>query len=119
MGLNSSNRKNSNFGSNKRPLVGKEKGKGEKVNWIANCTRSGCVGCGGEDGSSNHLGRSGELLVLVIGDEALPMCYWPHCDGREERVAAGCSRRNIWGWRRSRKINQEKKECFEDPKRLF
>ena len=72
MGLNSSNRKNSNFGSNKRPLVGKEKGKGKKVNWIASCTRSGCVGCGGKDGSSNHLGRSGELLVLVIGDEALP-----------------------------------------------
>ena len=44
MGLNSSNRKTHNFGTNKKPLVAKEKGKGEKVNWLANFTRSGCVG---------------------------------------------------------------------------
>ena len=32
MGLNSSNRKSTYFGNNRKPLVGKEKGRGEKVN---------------------------------------------------------------------------------------
>ena len=26
----------------------------------------------GEDGSSNHAGRTGELIVMVVGDEAVP-----------------------------------------------
>ena len=35
MGLNSSNRKTQNFGANKKPLVAKEQGKGEKGNFYA------------------------------------------------------------------------------------
>ena len=72
MGINSANRKNTYFGSTKRPLIGKEKARGEKVNWISNFTRSGCIGCRGEDCNLNHAGRSGEPLILVVGDEAVP-----------------------------------------------
>ena len=117
MGLNWSNRKSTYFGSNRRPLIGKEKGRGEKVNWMSNFTRSGCIGCRGEDGILNHTGRSGEPLILIVGDEAVPSavgftskggkveCSWvlkkEHL--RLEEVAKLLGR-----------INQEKKEWDRD-----
>ena len=44
MGINSANRKSTYFGTNRKPLIGKEKGRGEKVNWLANFTRMVALG---------------------------------------------------------------------------
>ena len=92
MEINSFPRKNSQFGSNRRALLLKENGgKGEKRNWTANFTREGCVGSKDADGNNwnnCHNGRSGEPIIMIIGDEATPpvvgyikvgegnMCSW-------------------------------------------
>ena len=71
--LNSSVRKNHNFGANKKVVFPKSSGgRGEGKNWIANFTRGGCVGCRDVKGDSCHDGRSGEPIILIMGDEATP-----------------------------------------------
>ena len=71
--LNSATRKHHNFGANRKPIIQKEGGgKGEGRNWVANFTRGDCMGCRDVKGENCHVGRSGEPLVLIIGDEATP-----------------------------------------------
>ena len=72
--LNSSVRKNHNFGANKKAVFPKSSGgRGEGKNWIVNFTRGGCVGCREAKGDSCHDGRSGEPIILIMGDEATPL----------------------------------------------
>jgi len=47
--------------------------RGEDRNWIASFTKAGCISCKGESGELNHKGRRNEPIVLVVGDEAVPM----------------------------------------------
>ena len=113
MGLNSSNRKNTYFGNNRKPLVGKEKGRGEKVNWLANFTRSGCIGCRGEDGNLNHSGRSGEPLVLIVGDEAVPSAVGFTSKGKKVECSWVLKKEHLRLEEVAKllgRINQEKKE---------
>ena len=71
--VNSSARRQHNMGANRMGVFPREGGgKGEGRNWLANFTRAGCVGCKDKDGKNQHNGRSGEPLILVIGDEATP-----------------------------------------------
>jgi hypothetical protein len=72
--LNNSSRYRNEFGKNSRPLFpAKGKGRGEETrNWIASFNRTGCIGC--KDGNDSvHKGRDGKPVVLVVGDEAVPM----------------------------------------------
>ncbi len=61
-----------NFRMNRRGLIGNTAGRGEKRNWIASFTRVECLWCK-TNGEGNHKGRTGNPLVMVIGDEAMPM----------------------------------------------
>ena len=71
--INSSVRKNHNFGANKKAVFPKSNGgRGEGKNWLASFTRGGCVGCRDSKGVNCHDGRSGEPVILVVGDEATP-----------------------------------------------
>jgi hypothetical protein len=70
--LNHSSRARNNFGLNKRGLTGPGAGRGEKRNWIASFTRVGCLRCK-TNGEGNHKGRTGNPLIMVIGDEATPI----------------------------------------------
>ena len=71
--LNSSVRKNHNFGANKKAVFPKSNGgRGEEKNWLASFTRGGCVECRDVKGDNCHVGRSGEPVILVVGDEATP-----------------------------------------------
>ena len=71
--INSSVRKNHNFGANKKAVFPKSNGgRGEDKNWLASFTRGGCVGCRDVKGYNCHDGRSGEPVILVVGDEATP-----------------------------------------------
>ena len=71
--MNSSARKSHNFGANKKTIFQKSNsGRGEGKNWIANFTRGGCVGCRDVKGNNCHVGRSGEPIILIIGDEVTP-----------------------------------------------
>ena len=115
--LNSSNRKSNYFGSNRRPLISKEKGKGEKVNWISNFTRSGCVGCRGEDGVMNHTGRSGEPLILIVGDESVPSAVGFTSKGGKVECSWIIKKEHLRLEEVARllgRINQEKKEWDRD-----
>ena len=113
MGLNSSNRKSTYFGSNRKPLMGKEKGRGEKVNWLANFTRSGCIGCRGEDGNLTHSGRSGEPLIMVVGDEAVPSVVGYTSKGKKVECSWVLKKEHLRLEEVAKllgRINQEKKE---------
>jgi hypothetical protein len=71
--LNHSGRPKNNFGANKEPIFpGGKNGKQESRNWIASFTKSGCLGCRDAQGKVTHKSRSGDLVILVIGDEATP-----------------------------------------------
>jgi hypothetical protein len=71
--LNHSGRPNNNFGIKKEPLFpGGKDGKQESRNWFASFTKSGCLSCRDEDGKVTHKARSGDPVLLVIGDEATP-----------------------------------------------
>ena len=71
--LNSSARKSHNFGAHKKAIFQKSNGgRGEGKNWIANFTRGGCVGCRDVKGNNCPVGRSGEPIILIIGDEVTP-----------------------------------------------
>jgi hypothetical protein len=71
--LNNSGRPKNNFGANKEPLFpGGKNGRQESRNWIANFTKSGCLGCRDSQGKVTHKSRSGDPVILVIGDEATP-----------------------------------------------
>jgi hypothetical protein len=70
--LNHASRARNNFGMNRRGLTGQTAGRGEKRNWIASFTRVGCLGCK-TNGEGNHKGRTGNPLIMIIGDEATPM----------------------------------------------
>ncbi len=59
----------------------------EKSNWISTFTRVGCLKCK-ERGEGTHRGRTGDPLLLVVGDEATPMSVgytnkggWIHVPG--------------------------------------
>ena len=70
--MNSAARKNNNFGMGKAVFEKAGGGKGEDKNWISSFTRGGCVGCKDREGKSTHTGRTGEPVVLIMGDEATP-----------------------------------------------
>jgi hypothetical protein len=71
--LNHSGKFTNGFGKNNRPLFpSKGKGRGvETRNWISTFKVAGCIGCK-DGGESVHKGRSGQPVVLVVGDEAVP-----------------------------------------------
>jgi hypothetical protein len=92
--LNHASRARNNFGMNRRGLTGHTAGRGEKRNWIASFTRVGCLGCK-TNGEGNHKGRTGNPLIMVIGDEATPMTVgFTKKDGGN--LVHGCSKRNTW-----------------------
>jgi hypothetical protein len=85
MVMNSSARSRKNFGTNKEALFPKAGGqKGEKVNWTATFTRTGCIACRDEQDRANHSGRTSTPIVLVIGDEAVPIFCGHTRKGEEE-----------------------------------
>jgi len=89
MVMNSSARPRNNFGTNKEALFPKAGGqKGEKVNWTATFTRTGCIACRDEQDRANHSGRTSTPIVLVIGDEAVPIVCGHTRKGEEE---PGCT----------------------------
>ncbi len=72
--VNNSRRYRNEFGKNNKPLFpSKAKGRGEKTrNWIASFNWTGCIGC--KDGNDSvHKGRDGKPVVIVVGDEAVPI----------------------------------------------
>jgi len=71
--LNHSGKFTNGFGKNNRPLFpSKGKGRGvETRNWISTFKVAGCIGCK-DGGESVHKGRTGQPVVLVVGDEAVP-----------------------------------------------
>jgi hypothetical protein len=71
--LNHSGRPKNNFGTNKAPLFpGGKDGKQESRNWFASFTKSGCLSCRDKDGKVTHKSRTGDPVILVIGDETAP-----------------------------------------------
>ncbi len=71
--LNHSGRPKNNFGTNRAPLFpgGKEE-KQESRNWFASFTKSGCLSCRDKDGKVSHKSRTGDPVILVVGDEVAP-----------------------------------------------
>ncbi len=72
--LHSSSRMRNSMGTGRTalfPKAGKEKG--EDRNWVATFTKAGCISCKDEGGALNHRGRKNEPIILVMGDEAVPM----------------------------------------------
>jgi hypothetical protein len=85
--VNNSSRNRNGFGTNKRALFPKEgKDRGEDKNWIATFNRGGCLNCKDERGELNHQGRTGEPVILIVGDEATPMMTG-YTTGKEEEMA--------------------------------
>jgi hypothetical protein len=96
--LNHASRARNNFGMNRRGLTGNTAGRGEKRNWIASFSRVGCLGCK-TNREGNHKGRTGNPLIMVIGDEAMPMTVgFTKKEGGES--CAWVLKRNIWVWMR-------------------
>ena len=112
--LNSSNRRNHNFGPNRQAIFARKDGqKGEDRNWTATFTRQGCVVCRKEDGGLNHKGRNGEPGIVIIGDGSVPAVTGYTVQGKED----GCAwvfRKELLGLEEVpnilRKINEEKRE---------
>jgi hypothetical protein len=72
--VNNSSRYRNEVGKNNKPLFpSKGKGRGEETrNWIASFNRTGCIGC--KDGNDSvHKGRDVKPVVMVVGDEAVPI----------------------------------------------
>jgi hypothetical protein len=71
--MNHSGRPKNNFGTNRAPLFpGGKEGKQESRNWFASFTKSGCLSCRDKDGKVSHKSRTGDPVILVVGDETAP-----------------------------------------------
>jgi hypothetical protein len=113
MKLNHSGRPRKNFGSGREPLFpGGKNGKQECRNWVASFTKSGCLSCRDEQGKVTHKSRSGEPVILVIGDEATPTVVGYTAAGSTEDTCAWILKKEHLGLDEVggmlRKINNEK-----------
>ena len=70
--MNNSDRPVSNFGVGKWPIF-VNGGRDESKNWISSFHRGGCTSCVGESGERLHQGRNSKPVVLLVGDEAMPV----------------------------------------------
>jgi hypothetical protein len=70
--LNNSDRPTNNFGVGRMPLFPVGAGE-EGRNWISSFHKGGCIACVGESGERLHQGRNGKPVILIVGDEAVPM----------------------------------------------
>ncbi len=87
--LNSSARNKNGMGTGRKAIFPKENGeKGEGKNWIATFTKSGCIGCRNDREELVHQGRNSEPVVLIKGDEAVPMSVGITKEGKGEQ---GCT----------------------------
>jgi hypothetical protein len=68
----------------------------EKCNWISTFTRVGCLAYK-EGGEGTHRGRTGDPMLLVVGDEATPMavCYTIKEGGGGGFLCLGCKERAL------------------------
>jgi hypothetical protein len=112
--LNHSGRPNNNFGIKKEPLFpGGKDGKQESRNWFASFTKSGCLSCRDEDGKVTHKARSGDPVLLIIGDEATPTVVGYTEKGSVESMCAWVLKKEHLGLDEVggmiRKINLDKK----------
>jgi hypothetical protein len=118
--LNHSGRPRNNFGAGKDPLFpGGRNGKQESRNWMASFTKSGCLSCRDENGKVTHKARSGEPVILVVGDEATPTVVGYTAAGSSEDTCAWVLKKEHLGLDEVggmlRKINNEKRAF--DPQR--
>jgi hypothetical protein len=112
--LNHSGRPRNNFGASRESLFpGGRNGKEESRNWVASFTKSGCLSCRDENGKVTHKSRSGEPVVLVVGDEATPTVVGYTAAGSMEDTCAWILKKEHLGLDEVggilRKINNEKK----------
>ncbi len=112
--MNHSGRPRNNFGASRDPLFpGGKNGKQESRNWVASFTKSGCLSCRDENGKVTHKSRSGEPVILVVGDEATPTVVGYTVAGSTEDTCAWLLKKEHLGLDEVggmlRKINNEKK----------
>jgi hypothetical protein len=112
--LNHSGRHRNNFGAGRDPLFpGGKNGKQESRNWVASFTKSGCLCCRDEQGKVTHKSRSGEPVILVVGDEATPTVVGYTAAGSTEDTCAWIFKKEHLGLNEVggilRKINNEKR----------
>jgi hypothetical protein len=112
--LNHSGRHRNNFGASRDPLFpGGRNGKQESRNWVASFTKSGCLSCRDEHGKVTHKSRSGEPVILVVGDEAAPTVVGYTAAGSTEDTCAWILKKEHLGLDEVggmlRKINNEKR----------
>ncbi len=99
--LNHSSRARNNFGLNRTGLTGGSgSGVREKSNWISTFTRVGCLGCK-EGGEGTHRGRTGDPVLLVVGDEATPLAVGYTKKGGVDSCA-WILKKEHWPWKRLR-----------------
>ncbi len=85
--MNHSGRTWSNFGNSRTPVFpGGKDGKQESRNWLASFTKSGYLNCRDENSKVTHKTRSGDPVILVIGDEAAPTVV-----GHTEKGSSECT----------------------------
>jgi hypothetical protein len=112
--LNHSGRPRNSFGASREPLFrGGRNGKEESRNWVASFIKSGCLSCRDKNGKVTHKSRSGEPVVLVVGDEATPTVVGYTAAGSTEDTCAWILKKEHLGLDEVggmlRKINNEKK----------
>jgi hypothetical protein len=87
--LNNSSRNKNGMGTGRKAVFPKENGqKGEGKNWIASFTRSGCISCRNDREELIHQGRNSDPVILVVGDEAVPLTVGFTKEGKGEQ---GCA----------------------------
>ncbi len=112
--MNHSGRTWNNFGNSRTPIFpGGKDGKQESRNWLASFTKSGCLNCRDEDGKVTHKSRSGDPVILVIGDEAAPTVVGHTEKGSNECTCAWVFKKEHLGLNEVagilKKINDEKR----------